>query len=91
MRLPIFSPAYSYYFGFRADLLGHLKIIISSAFDFAPALGGIAGYGVLSAIRAGFEIEDYLRQIRVWVWRRYYIRRCEIQTLTKKIEFLKVS
>ena len=42
-------------FWFRADLLTHLKLIISSAFDFRPALGGIAGYGVLSAIRAGFD------------------------------------
>lgn len=42
-------------FWFRADLVGHLKLIMSSAFDLAPAVGGIAGYGVLSAIRAGFD------------------------------------
>lgn len=40
---------------FRQDLGFYLKLIISSAFDFAPVAGGALGFGVLTTIRAGFD------------------------------------
>jgi AGCS family alanine or glycine:cation symporter len=42
-------------FWFRHDLISYIKLIFASAFDFAPAVGGAMGYGVLAAIRAGFD------------------------------------
>jgi AGCS family alanine or glycine:cation symporter len=40
---------------FHKDIGYNLNLIISSAFDFTPMVGGTLGYGVLTAIRAGFD------------------------------------
>lgn len=40
---------------FHSDIGYNLKLIFSSAFALAPLTGGTLGYGVLTAIRAGFD------------------------------------
>ncbi|HXW60091.1 MAG TPA: amino acid carrier protein, partial [Myxococcota bacterium] len=40
---------------FHNKLMPSVLLIIKSAFDFAPVAGGFLGYGVLIAIRAGFD------------------------------------
>lgn len=42
-------------FFFRHDISDSLRLIIESAFGIKSAVGGALGYGVLSAIRAGFD------------------------------------
>lgn len=42
-------------FFFRQDIGYSLRLIFESAFGFESAVGGALGYGVLSAIRAGFD------------------------------------
>ena len=42
-------------FWFRHDLISNIKLIISSAFSFAPVAGGFAGFSVFTTVRAGFD------------------------------------
>jgi AGCS family alanine or glycine:cation symporter len=42
-------------FFFRRDIGYSIELIFASAFDMEPVVGGTLGYGVLSAIRAGFD------------------------------------
>lgn len=42
-------------FFFRSEILPSIELVFSSAFGLTEAAGGILGFGVLSAMRAGFD------------------------------------